>query len=275
GIPNRFTALHHKHQFTDEQWARFIYCDKVPNLFKADSPRWMVVFVRAFQDAYGSDALAGGLLIVDTYARAIAGGNENSAQDTTMVQDALGELQDRLRCTLLTLLHTPHGAERIRGSTNIQASFDSILKVREESGSRFFGPDVSKDSGDFEEVPYGVRVHTFEDDQGAEHKGAYIEWLDGTSAQGATKPKKKQERARAEISRMLQERAIGEGAAVSVATIHDWIQGFVAVQTVRDIMHELSTNEASVFQGKEMTCIDKNGRANKKAWHYWTEVDES
>jgi hypothetical protein len=273
GIPNRFAALQHKHQFTPEQWARFLYCDKVPNLFRPDSPRWMEVFARGFQDAHGSDALAGGLLIIDTYARAIAGGNENSAQDTTIVQDALGDLQNRLKCTLLTLLHTPHGLDRIRGSTNIQASFDSILKVREDSGSRYFGPDVSKDSGDFEEAPYGVRVHSYDDERGEEHKGAYIEWLEGTSTKSAPKAKDKKTRASAEISRLLQERAQGEYAAVSVATIHDWIQGFVTSGVIREILHDLSMNPASVFRAKQVPSIDKNGHANKKAWHYWTEVE--
>jgi len=274
GIPNRFVALQHKHEFTEEQWARFIYCDNVPNLFRTDSPKRAELFASEFQNAYGEDGLRGGLLIIDTYARAISGGNENSAQDTTIVQDTLGEMQRQFGCTILVLLHTPHTAERIRGSTNIQASFDSVLKVREENGVRLFGPDVSKDCDDFDDVAYAIRAHTFKDEAEAEHRGAFIEWLDDMAAKTKPKSKDKRARASAEISRLLQEWAKGEEAAVPIKTILEWLQESVSRPLASEIMHDFTTDPTTVFRGKQAQTRDKRGHLNKEAWHYWAESED-
>lgn len=72
------------------------------------------------------------LVVVDTMARAMAGGDENSASDVGRLIRGLDWMRERWRCCVLVIHHTGHaeGArERGRGSSAYYAALDSELLV--------------------------------------------------------------------------------------------------------------------------------------------------
>jgi hypothetical protein len=72
------------------------------------------------------------LVVVDTLARAMAGGDENSASDVGRLIRGLDWIRDRWQCCVLVIHHTGHadGArERGRGSSAYYAALDSELLV--------------------------------------------------------------------------------------------------------------------------------------------------
>jgi hypothetical protein len=266
--------LQHKHNLTAQEWARFYYSDKILNLFSQSSPRSVEVFVREFKEAHGADALRGGVLILDTYARAIAGGNESSAQDTTITQDALSKLQEELGCTIVVLAHCPHNELRIRGSTNIQAFLDEVLTVRKESDSRYFGPGPAKDLAGFPDVPYAIGSYTALNDNGQGIQCPYIEWLEGSSASNS-KPKGKEAQATAEISQLLQRSARTEETSMSVSTIHHLLHNTFSEPFLRTTLKALAANPNTVFEAVYRPVVDKGGKTNREAWHYWANMPAS
>lgn len=77
------------------------------------------------------------LVVVDTMARAMAGGDENSASDVSRLIRSLDWIRDRWQCCVLVIHHTGHadGArERGRGSSAYYAALDSELLVTSDGG---------------------------------------------------------------------------------------------------------------------------------------------
>lgn len=70
------------------------------------------------------------LVIIDTLARSIAGGDENGPKDMT----ALVEASDRLRrvngSTVLLVHHTPKDGSTLRGHSSLEGAVDTAIEVR-------------------------------------------------------------------------------------------------------------------------------------------------
>lgn len=74
-----------------------------------------------------------GLLVLDTFARAMAGKNENDAKDAGEFIEAIEAIKRSLQCTVLVLHHT--GKEEVRGargSSALFAGFDTVLEVKSD-----------------------------------------------------------------------------------------------------------------------------------------------
>lgn len=74
-----------------------------------------------------------GLLVVDTMARTMVGGDENSARDVGMFVDAVDGL--RHGGAALVVHHTGHDGEHERGSSALRASVDFMAKMEREGRS--------------------------------------------------------------------------------------------------------------------------------------------
>lgn len=77
------------------------------------------------------------LVVIDTMARAMAGGDENSACDVGRLIRGLDWIRERWNCCVLVIHHTGHadGArERGRGSSAYYAALDSELLVSSDGG---------------------------------------------------------------------------------------------------------------------------------------------
>src|SRR5439155_17182506 len=71
------------------------------------------------------------LIIIDTLARCLVGGDENSAKDMGIAIAALDRLRAELGCSVLVVHHTGHAnEERERGSSALRAAVDTLLVLR-------------------------------------------------------------------------------------------------------------------------------------------------
>jgi AAA domain len=99
-----------------------------------------------------------GLIVIDTYARAIAGDDENSAAEAmAYLEKRAGEIIRKTSATVLTLYH-PNKQGSLRGSTAQPAGLDFILRIDRQGACRKLSAEKVKDGEegplfDFELVP--------------------------------------------------------------------------------------------------------------------------
>lgn len=275
GVPARLRALQNKWDLSEDERGRFIYCDRIVTLMGA-GPRQVEAFIREFKDAHGSDRLKGGLIVIDTFARAMAGGEENAAKDTTIAQEALSDLREALQCSILVPSHMGYTREGIRGSSNLPAGFDGQIFVRaDENGNRCVASGPSKDTGDFADVPYRIQVYEYavEDDKRT-HKSAFIEWLAGDAASVANKHRTKEQERTGRIVGYLANHARCEASAVSASAVAAELE-LSDEKAVREILGKLHERPTSAIQRVKRSVKGKSGQENREAFHYWMEQNGS
>jgi len=75
------------------------------------------------------------LVVIDTLARCMAGGDENSTGDMGIVIRNCNYLQRELKCTVLLVHHTGWAeGERMRGNSSLHAAADAVIRVVNEAG---------------------------------------------------------------------------------------------------------------------------------------------
>lgn len=74
------------------------------------------------------------LLVIDTYARALTGGDENSARDSGLAVGALDELRRELDMAVLVLHHTGKTGGSERGSGALRGAADSMFVLTKPRG---------------------------------------------------------------------------------------------------------------------------------------------
>lgn len=86
-------------------------------------------------------------LVVDTVARALAGGDENGAADMGRFVAACDTVRERLRCAVLAVTHSGHGDKgRARGHSSLRGATDYEWRAaREPDGTIRFEPTKVKD----------------------------------------------------------------------------------------------------------------------------------
>jgi hypothetical protein len=97
------------------------------------------------------------LIVFDTLAKCMPGVDENSAQETGVVLDALGMIQRATGATVLVLHHTQKAdATKYRGSSAIYAGVDTAILITHEpiSGIRTLRCDKMKDGQEFTDCDF-------------------------------------------------------------------------------------------------------------------------
>lgn len=89
------------------------------------------------------------LLIVDTLARSMSGGDENSAADVGRAIAALDGIRQRRNCAVVVVHHTGHDKTRMRGSTALFAASDTVVRVEADADLVEVGCDKQKDARPF------------------------------------------------------------------------------------------------------------------------------
>jgi hypothetical protein len=70
------------------------------------------------------------LIVIDTFARNMGSGDENSTADVNEFVNRIDEMRERLRCGVLLVHHSGHGeSERGRGASALPAAMDSIFRI--------------------------------------------------------------------------------------------------------------------------------------------------
>jgi len=78
------------------------------------------------QQEWGVDL---GLIVIDTLTKAMAGGDQNSVEDTSQMFEMIGKLREFGVDATIVFIHHLSKSGNVRGSTNIEAEVDVVLGV--------------------------------------------------------------------------------------------------------------------------------------------------
>ena len=119
GIPYRSRAW--RSRYDADPGNRFRVMDEALNLLQSAS-------VEAFADAAAD--VGASLIILDTFARCIVGGDENSAKDVGLAIAALDTIRQRTGAHVQVVHHTGKtSGQGARGSSALEAAADTVLEV--------------------------------------------------------------------------------------------------------------------------------------------------
>lgn len=96
------------------------------------------------------------LVIIDTWSRAIAGADENAAEDTSRTIGTINQMQSEADCGVLVIHHTAKDSTHARGSSAFNAALDTEILVRKaddpdkELDRRLISVEVTKQKNDEE-----------------------------------------------------------------------------------------------------------------------------
>jgi len=97
------------------------------------------------------------LIILDTLARCMPGGDENTTADSSKVIAAVDLLRRDTGAAVLLIHHSRKGDEMERGSTNWRASMQMMAHVRYEDGARELRCTKMNDGPLFDPVPFSLQ----------------------------------------------------------------------------------------------------------------------
>jgi hypothetical protein len=102
----------------------------------------MLEAIRGAEEAFGAPVE---LIVIDTLAKVMSGGNENASEDMTGVADAIARIGFEANCTTLTVHHSgKQQAAGMRGHSSLQASIDTELECVRLGDDGMSGPGVIK-----------------------------------------------------------------------------------------------------------------------------------
>lgn len=84
------------------------------------------------------------LVIIDTLARAMVGGDENSAKDMGLAIDVCERIRERTGATVLIVHHTGADGQRERGSTALRGASDTSIAMVKDEASGIINMTVKK-----------------------------------------------------------------------------------------------------------------------------------
>jgi hypothetical protein len=114
--------------------------------------------VAAFLSAVDSLQHAPVLIIIDTLARSMAGGDENSAKDVGLVIENADKIRRATGATVLLIHHTAKGSETERGSSSLRGAVDALLYVKADDAVREIRCEKAKDWAAFEPIAFRIRT---------------------------------------------------------------------------------------------------------------------
>lgn len=120
GLGVRIQSWISYHQETPEDFRVFPF---VPKLNRPGDPERFIATVEAFQPK---------LVVIDTFARAMAGADENSAMEVGRFISMLDEARERTGCSSLVLHHPAKNGLGYRGSGAIAGAADLLVVLSED-----------------------------------------------------------------------------------------------------------------------------------------------
>lgn len=143
GLPNRVGAWKRRHGYHGRQGVRFIP-EPVGLLDAANVSRFLAAMRTAADQP--------GLIVFDTLARCMVGGEENSAKDMGLVIDNVARIQKATGASVLLIHHTRKDGESERGSTALRGAMDAMFAVRGEEGGLTLHCDKQKDAPEIDPI---------------------------------------------------------------------------------------------------------------------------
>lgn len=93
-----------------------------------------------------ADDMGAALVVVDTLARSMPGGDENAAKDMTRLVDAVDRIRARAGATVLVVHHTPLDGSRLRGHSSLEAAVDTNLALEADGATLTLNVSKQKDA---------------------------------------------------------------------------------------------------------------------------------
>jgi len=97
------------------------------------------------------------LVVVDTYARCLVGGDENSAKDTGLAIQSCAKIQRGLSCAVTLVHHTNKAEKSERGSGAMRGASDSMIEMNDSDGLIRVSCSKSKDG-----QPWDTELYRFQ-----------------------------------------------------------------------------------------------------------------
>ena len=104
----------------------------------------------AFEAAVRALETPPSLIVIDTMARCLTGGDENSARDVGLFIDNAGQLANKFGSALLTVHHTGKNGEDERGSSALRAACEVTMSLKPEGSGLKLSSIKQKHSADFD-----------------------------------------------------------------------------------------------------------------------------
>lgn len=146
GLPNRLNALDLDPEVS---LARVNVVGRSPNLLDSKST---TEFIAAIQRKNPS------LIIIDTLARGMPGGDENSAQDMGRLIANADRIRDELGCAVLLVHHGGKNTKSERGSSALRGAADVMIEVKGSKWVTKLLSDKSKEDRPFKEITLSLKV---------------------------------------------------------------------------------------------------------------------
>lgn len=121
GLAKRLRALMAEHEL-DAPPEDLYVIEQPVNLFEPNSVREAIAVIEDL-------GIRPNLIVFDTYARSMAGGDENSAKDVGVVVAALDELRFRLQSAVMVVHHTGKTGTIDRGSSALTGAVDTKIHL--------------------------------------------------------------------------------------------------------------------------------------------------
>lgn len=110
--------------------------------------------VMDFARAIREQQLAPVLIVLDTFNKALLGGDENSQKDVSMAFAAANLLMREFGCTVLLIHHSLKYGGTMRGSGVIRNDADVVLEVKRSRGKIVLSSLKARDSEPFDELAF-------------------------------------------------------------------------------------------------------------------------
>lgn len=212
------------------------------------------------------------LVIVDTMARSMGGGEENSAADVGAFVAACDRLRERYGATVLIIHHAGHGDKsRARGSSALRAAVDvemGLCRAGDNDAVLVLSCSKAKDSEPFPPVYFSLRTVDlpWADDEGHPINSAVLVPADYEPAEGSATATKgagiHQKQALGILRQLLNEHrarleASGYSPSSARVTLSDWREAMKAAdmprQRVKDVPETLIKNGRVVLEGNHVS----------------------
>jgi AAA domain len=170
GLPKRADAwqIVNLGQREDLEGALGFIVDEMPQLWKGDASAVLASNPGTFA-----------LIVVDTLARAMVGGNENLQQDMGLLVGGCDDLRKGAGGACVLILHHLNVGGRTRGSTSLPGAISTRLRLERQAATRVVTLQVQKQREDEPERPVALVARTVElgtvDDHGRAETSLVLE----------------------------------------------------------------------------------------------------
>jgi hypothetical protein len=105
------------------------------------------------------------LVVIDTIARALAGGDENSSKDMGALVAATAQLQEQTKASVLLVHHVPiDAAERLRGHGSLLGAMDTTICVEKTEDLRLATVNKANDAEEGQRIAFTLESVTIGQD---------------------------------------------------------------------------------------------------------------